>query len=85
MKTHAKAMPSLRSAAAAEACVATADRSADDLSGFKPMRFDRQAQSAAVHLRLPAPLLEALQIKATSKGVPYTRSVRMWLEADLTP
>ncbi|MEI7785688.1 MAG: BrnA antitoxin family protein [Betaproteobacteria bacterium] len=84
MKTKAKTIPSLRSDASAEAFVATADLSAYDLSGFKPMRFEMQAKSAALHMRLPAPLLEALKAKAKSKGVPYTRYVRMLLEADVT-
>jgi predicted DNA binding CopG/RHH family protein len=35
-------------------------------------------------MRLPAPLLEALKAKAKAKGVPYTRYVRMLLEADVT-
>jgi predicted DNA binding CopG/RHH family protein len=48
------------------------------------MRFEMQAKSAALHMRLPAPLLEALKAKAKAKGVPYTRYVRMLLEADVT-
>lgn len=54
-----------------------------DLSGFKPMRFEMQPKSAALNMRLPAPLLDALKAKARAKGVHYTRYVRMLLEADL--
>lgn len=40
MKRRLKRMPSLRSDAAAERFVATADLKEYDLSGFKPMRFE---------------------------------------------
>jgi Uncharacterized protein conserved in bacteria len=48
------------------------------------MRFEIEPKSAALNMRLPAALLEALKDKAKSKGVPYTRYVRMLLEADVT-
>jgi len=76
-------MPPLRSDDAAEKFVATADLSQYDLSGFKPMRFEIAPKSAALNMRLPASLLEALKRKAKSKGVPYTRYVRMLLESDV--
>ena len=47
------------------------------------MRFEMQPKSASLNMRLPAPLLDALKSKARAKGVPYTRYVRMLLEADL--
>lgn len=46
MKTRAKPMPSLRSDAAAERFVATADLTKYNLSGFKPMRFEIEPKSA---------------------------------------
>ena len=79
-----KAMPSLRSDEAAERFVATADLSEYDLSGFEPMRFELAPKSAALHMRLPAPLLEAVKVKARARGIPYTRYVRMLLEADVS-
>ena len=47
------------------------------------MRFEVEPKSAALNMRLPASLLEALKEKAKEKGIPYTRYVRMLLESDL--
>jgi predicted DNA binding CopG/RHH family protein len=76
-------MPSLPSDAEAERFVATEDLSEYDLSGFKPMRFEVEPKSAALHMRLPRPLLDAIKAKAQARGVPYTRYVRLLLEADV--
>ena len=84
MKAKAKTIPSLHGDATAEEFVASADLSQHDLSGFKPMRFEIEPKSAALHMRLPLSLLEALKAKAKAKGVPYTRYVRMLLEADVS-
>ncbi|MDR2244038.1 MAG: BrnA antitoxin family protein [Burkholderiales bacterium] len=83
MKTKPKSMPSLRSDAAAEQFVATADLSEYDLSGFKPMRFEIEPKASALNMRLPASLLSAVKAKAKAKGIPYTRYVRMLLESDV--
>lgn len=84
MNAKPKPMPSLRSDADAEKFVATADLSLYDLSGFKPMHFEIERKSAALNMRLPVSLLEALKEKAKAKGIPYTRYVRMVLESDLS-
>lgn len=83
MKTKSKPMPSLASDAAAEQFVDTADLSHYDLSGFKPMRFEVEPKAAALNMRLPQNLLDALKAKAAAKGIPYTRYVRMLLESDV--
>lgn len=83
MKAKSKPMPSLRSDAAAEKFVATADLTEYDLSGFKPMRFEIEPKAGALHMRLPVALLEAVKAKAKARGVPYTRYVRMLLEMDV--
>lgn len=83
MKAKTKTMPSLSSDEAAEHFVASADLTTYDLSGFKPMRFEIEPKSAALNLRLPESLLNALKERAKAKGVPYTRYVRMLLESDL--
>jgi predicted DNA binding CopG/RHH family protein len=83
MNSKSKPMPSLRSDKDAEQFVDTADLSKFDLSGFKPMRFEIEAKSAALHLRLPQALLEAVKTRAQAQGIPYTRYVRMLLENDL--
>ena len=86
MKTKAqvKPMPSFRSEDEAEKFVSTADLSQYDLSEFKSMRFEVEAKSAALNMRLPASLLDAVKAKAKSKGIPYTRYVRMLLEMDVS-
>jgi predicted DNA binding CopG/RHH family protein len=83
MNTKVKPMPSLHSDEAAEEFVANADLSQYDLSGFKPMRFEIAKKEAALNMRIPVALLEAVKAKATSRGVPYARYVRMLLEADI--
>lgn len=84
MKTQShKPMPSLASDVAAENFVETADLSKYDLSGFKPMSFEFEPKVAALNMRLPQSLLDALKIKAQKKGIPYTRYVRLLLENDV--
>ncbi|MEJ7138240.1 CopG family antitoxin [Amphibiibacter pelophylacis] len=83
MKNPAKPMPTLYSDEAAEEFVATADLTQYDLSGFKPMQFEFQSKSAALNLRIPPSLLEALKRKASASGLPYTRYVRLLLENDV--
>jgi predicted DNA binding CopG/RHH family protein len=83
MKAKSKPMPSLRSDAAAQRFVANEDLSQYDLSGFKPMRFEIEPKSAALNMRLPQKLLDALKLKAQAQGVPYTRYVRLLLENDV--
>lgn len=78
-----KPMPSLSDGADAEGFVETADLSEYDLSGFRPMHFEMEPKSAALHMRLPEPLLEAVKATARARGVPYTRYVRMLLESDV--
>ena len=84
MKTKSKAMPTLKNDKAAETFVATADLTKYDLSGFKPMTFEIEPKSAALNLRVPPSLLEALKTRAKARGIPYTRYVRLLLEKDLT-
>ncbi|MEP7187540.1 MAG: BrnA antitoxin family protein [Rhodanobacter sp.] len=82
MKAKFKPMPSLRSDAAAERFVETADLSQYDLSGFKPEHFEFAPKDATLTMRLPVPLLNALKLKAKAQGMPYTRYVRLLLERD---
>jgi predicted DNA binding CopG/RHH family protein len=83
MKAKPKSMPSLKNDAAAEKFVATSDLTNFDLSEFKPMKFEIEPKSAALNMRLPVSLLEAVKAKAEARGVPYTRYVRMLLETDV--
>ncbi len=83
MKAKSKPMPSLVSDVDAERFVETADLSIYDLSGFKPMHFEFESKSAALNMRLPQNLLDALKVKAKAKGIPYSRYVRLLLESDV--
>lgn len=84
MKTKLESIPSLATDADAERFVAEADLAAYDLSGFKPMRFEFEPKAAALNMRLPQNLLDALKLKASAKGMPYTRYVRLLLENDVS-
>ena len=76
-------MPSLKSDADAQQFVDTADLSRFELSGFKPMRFEFEPKAAALNMRLPQNLLDAVKLKAKARGMPYTRYVRLLLESDV--
>ena len=83
MNAKGKPIPSLHSDEEAEQFVDTADLSEYDLSDFKPMRFEVAKKEAALNMRLPAVLMDAVRAKAKAKGIPYARYVRMVLEADI--
>ena len=83
MKTKLKPMPSIGSDVQAQQFVDTADLSLYDLSGFKPIQFEFEPKTAALNMRLPQNLLDAVMLKAKAKGLPYTRYVRMLLESDV--
>lgn len=59
------------------------DLSEYDLSGFKPVRFEFEKKAAALNMRIPQNLLDAVKVKAAAKGVPFTRYVRMLIEQDV--
>jgi len=84
MKAKHKSMPSLKTDDAAEQFVKNVDLTQYDLSGFKPMHFELEPKSAALSMRLPVSLLNALKAKAKAKGIPYTRYIRMLLETDVS-
>jgi len=73
-------MPSLKTDADAEAFVESADLSEYDLSAFAPAKFEFEAKSAALNMRLPQSLLNAVKIRAEAEGMPYTRYIRLVLE-----
>ena len=70
MKANPKPLPPLRSDAEAESFVDTADLTQYDLSGFKPMRFEIELKAAALNMRLPASLLDAVKAKARPAASP---------------
>jgi predicted DNA binding CopG/RHH family protein len=76
-------MPSLKTDADAEKFVETSNLAEYDLSGFKPMRFEFEPKVAALSVRLPQNLLDALKLKAKNQGISYTQYVRLLLERDI--
>jgi len=83
MKIGLKKIPSFSTDEEAEDFVDNADLTQYDLSDFKPVRFNLVKKNVALNMRLPAPLLDAVKAKASAKGVPYARYVRMLLEDDV--
>ena len=83
-KQNRKQMPSLKTDAEAEAFVEDADLSEYDLSGFAPVKFEFEAKSAALNMRIPQSLLNAVKVRAESEGMPYTRYIRLVLEQAVT-
>jgi predicted DNA binding CopG/RHH family protein len=77
-----KQVPKFKTDAEAEAFLEQ-DLSDLDFRQFQPMRFEIAPKDAALNMRLPEALLEAVKAKAKANGVPYTRYVRMLLEADV--
>ena len=83
MNAKGKKIPVLRSDEEAERFVDSADLSEYDLSEFKPMRFELAKKEASLNMRLPSSLMNAIRAKAEALGIPYSRYVRMVLEADV--
>jgi len=77
-----KRVPEFKTDAEAEVFLAQ-DLSGLDFTQFKPMRFEVAKKEAALNMRLPAALMDAVRARAKAKGIPYARYVRMVLEADL--
>ena len=47
---------------------------------MQPIRFEFQAKSKRVNMRLPPQLLDAVRASAAKAGVPYQRFIRQALE-----
>jgi predicted DNA binding CopG/RHH family protein len=54
-----------------------------EFSQFKPVRFEFEAKSGQLNMRLPQALLDAVKQRAAARGIPYTKFVRQVLESDL--
>jgi predicted DNA binding CopG/RHH family protein len=78
-----KPWPVLKTDEEAERFVAEADLSEFDFSAMTPVRFEFEPKSAALNMRIPQSLLDAVKQRASSKGIPFTRYVRMLIEADV--
>ncbi|GEP06729.1 BrnA antitoxin family protein [Methylobacterium oxalidis] len=67
----------------AERFVAEADLTEYDFSGFQPMRFELEAKSASINMRVPESLLRAVKETARAQGIPYQRYIRLAIERAL--
>ena len=83
-KPELKTIPVFNTDAEAERFVDESDLSEYDLSEFKPMRFEFEKKAAQINMRVPEPLLEAVKLKAKSRGIPFTRYIRMLMEQDIS-
>ena len=79
-KGKLKKVPRFETDADAERFVDEADLSEYDFSEFKPTRYEFQAKTANVSMRLPQQLLDAVKAEAGREGVPYQRFIRQALE-----
>ncbi|MBI3247741.1 MAG: BrnA antitoxin family protein [Deltaproteobacteria bacterium] len=80
-----KKIPTFKTDAAAEHFVATADLTAYDLSGARPVQFEFEFEkkTGQLNMRVPQSLLNAVKARAKARGIPYTRLIRETLESAL--
>jgi predicted DNA binding CopG/RHH family protein len=80
-----KKVPRLKTDRQAQAFLAQ-DLSRLDFSQFRPARFEFEKKDGQVNMRMPKPLLAAVEARAKARGIPYTRFIRETLErAMVTP
>jgi len=79
-----KKWPDLRSDEDAERFVAEADLTEFDFGAMKPAPYEFEKKSAVLNMRLPESLLSALKKKASDRGIPFTRYLRLLIEEDVS-
>lgn len=75
--------PVLTSDEDAERFVEEADLTEYDFSQMVPVSYEFGKKAAALNMRLPQGLLDAVKAKAAAKGMPFTRYVRLLIEQDI--
>ena len=75
--------PVLTSDEDAERFVEEADLTEYDFSQMVPVSYEFEKKAAALNMRLPQGLLNAVKAKAAEKGMPFTRYVRLLIEQDI--
>lgn len=75
--------PVLTSDEDAERFVEEADLTEYDFSQMVPVSYEFEKKAAALNMRLPQGLLDAVKAKAAAKGMPFTRYVRLLIEQDI--
>ena len=83
VKGKVKPLPKLSSDQEAEKFLQEADLTAFDLTSLKPYKFEFDAKSARINMRVPESMLEKIKIVAKRKQMPYTRLIRQFLESGL--
>ena len=82
-KTKNKPLPVLKTDADAEKFVTEADLAEFDLSGGRKVRFEFEAKSKQINIRMPESLISAVKKKAKLRGIPYQKFIRETLERAL--
>lgn len=75
--------PVLTSDEDAERFVEEADLTEYDFSQVVPVSYEFERKAAALNMRIPQSLLDAVKAKAAAKGMPFTRYVRLLIEQDI--
>jgi predicted DNA binding CopG/RHH family protein len=78
-----KKFPLWKNEEEADEWLTNADLSEYDLSDAKIVTFELAPKNAAISLRLPESLLNAMRAKAVQSGIPMQRLVRAAIEAFL--
>jgi len=74
-----KKVPQMKTDKQAEVFLAR-DLSGIDFSQFKPVRFEFEKKDEQINMRLPGPLLKAVNARSSARGISYTRFIRETLE-----
>lgn len=80
-KQKLKRLPKLNTDKEAENFVRDGDLTEYVFNGFQPMKFEFDAKTARINMRLPEDLLERIKHIADKRDIPYTRFIRQVLEA----
>lgn len=83
MSDKLKKIPELTSDDAAERFVGESDLTQYDLSGFRPGAFEFERKASQINMRVPEALLEAVKARARTRGMPFTRYIRLLMEQDV--
>ncbi|KAA6205105.1 MAG: hypothetical protein DU429_02260 [Candidatus Tokpelaia sp.] len=82
-KMSRKPFPVFHSDEEAEHFVDTADLSEYDFSGGRFVHYEFRKKDASLNMKLPAQLAEEGKAKARAAGIPFSRYIRLLLEADI--
>ncbi|WP_428486568.1 CopG family antitoxin [Rhodopila sp.] len=78
-----KTIPTFETDQQAQEFVDTASLAEYDMSGGTSVKFEFEAKSAHINMRVPQPLLDAVKERARVRGIPYTRFIRHLIEREV--